>query len=129
MIHTFIEDMRATSGNLAKVELLKTRPKWALEVFHYALNPFSNYGVKTVPDTAVLNLGENHIDHNTFTLLDKLDSGEFTCNTARNALHVHSMALTPNDSKVLNGIESLKLSTSKYVPPLSMGIPHHFKTI
>ena len=109
MILTFIEEMRAVSGTQAKVELLKTMPKWTSKVLHYALNPFSNYGVKSVPAIATMNIGTDTIDQETFDLLDRLNSGEFTGNSARNILHVYSMGLTPNDSEVLNLILSGKL--------------------
>lgn len=124
MIYQFIEDVRNTSGTLAKCQMIKAMPEWTSEVFRYALNPFSNYRVSSIPQTAINQFGTGKIGAETFEILDSIDSGKYTGNMARDMLYNHATGLTPNDAEVLSMILSGKLRLGLGIKTLNKYLSH-----
>ena len=75
----FVEQMRATSSSLDKVEILKQQSEFIQKVLEYTYNPYKQYYVTSKTCKKNFNLRDpNYIHDNIFDLLDDLTSRTYT---------------------------------------------------
>ena len=75
----FVEQMRATSSSLEKVEILKKQSDFIKKVLEYTYNPYKQYYVTSKTCKKNFNLSDpNYIHHSIFDLLDDLTNRAYT---------------------------------------------------
>ena len=74
-LQQFVNQMRATSSSLEKVEILKKQSDFIKKVLEYTYNPYKQYYVTSKTCKKNFNLRDpNYIHHSIFDLLDDLTS-------------------------------------------------------
>ena len=74
----FVEQMRATSSSLEKVEILKQQSDFIKKVLEYTYNPYKQYYVTSKTCKKNFNIRNTFPDEDLFELLDALSSREST---------------------------------------------------
>ena len=77
-LRLFVEQMRATSSSLDKVEILKQQSDFIKKVLEYTYNPYKQYYVTSKTCKKNFNLRNLSPDEDLFELLDALSSREST---------------------------------------------------
>ena len=77
-LRLFVEQMRATSSSLEKVEILKQQSDFIKKVLEYTYNPYKQYYVTSKTCKKNFNLRNLSPDEDLFELLDALSSREST---------------------------------------------------
>ena len=78
-LQQFVNQMRATSSSLEKVEILKKQSDFIKKVLEYTYNPYKQYYVTSKTCKKNFNLRDpNYIHDNIFDLLDDLTSRTYT---------------------------------------------------
>ena len=78
-LQQFVNQMRATSSSLEKVEILKKQSDFIKKVLEYTYNPYKQYYVTSKTCKKNFNLSDpNYIHHSIFDLLDDLTNRAYT---------------------------------------------------
>ena len=78
-LQQFVNQMRATSSSLEKVEILKKQSDFIKKVLEYTYNPYKQYYVTSKTCKKNFNLSDpNYIHHSIFDLLDDLTNRVYT---------------------------------------------------
>ena len=77
-LRLFVEQMRATSSSLDKVEILKQQSDFIKKVLEYTYNPYKQYYVTSKTCKKNFNLRNLAPDEDLFELLDALSNREST---------------------------------------------------
>jgi len=78
-LQQFVNQMRATSSSLEKVEILKKQSDFIKKVLEYTYNPYKQYYVTSKTCKKNFNLSDpNYIHHTIFELLDDLTNRAYT---------------------------------------------------
>ena len=78
-LQQFVNQMRATSSSLEKVEILKKQSDFIKKVLEYTYNPYKQYYVTSKTCKKNFNLSDpNYIHHTIFELLDDLTNRVYT---------------------------------------------------
>jgi len=82
-LQQFVNQMRATSSSLDKVEILKQQSDFIQKVLEYTYNPYKQYYVTSKTCKKNFNLSDpNYIHDNIFSLLDDLTNRVYTGHNA-----------------------------------------------
>ena len=76
-VKDFVEQMRATSSSLEKVEILKQQSDFIKQVLEYTYNPYKQYHVTSKTCKKNIHL-HSHCNHTLFGLLDILTNRKAT---------------------------------------------------
>ena len=106
-VHAFLEEMRSTTSNNQKLEILKKyHPNEFLsKVFHYTYNPFFQYGVhkRTILKRSDL-VAPTNVYEDLFYLLDDLRERNITGHSAISAINAFKQYLSPQATEVFFNI-------------------------
>ena len=77
-LQQFVNQMRATSSSLDKVEILKQQPQFIQKVLEYTYNPYKQYYVTSKTCKKNSGLFKYNTHETIFSLLDDLTNRKYT---------------------------------------------------
>ena len=133
----FVEQMRATSSSLEKVEILKQQSDFIKKVLEYTYNPYKQYYVTSKTCKKNFNIRDVFPDEDLFELLDALSSRESTghdaiarVNSFTNAYEeyedlIHS--IIDKDLKTRTGAKVINKAFPGLIPEFNVALAQNYE--
>ena len=136
-LRLFVEQMRATSSSLDKVEILKKQSDFIKKVLEYTYNPYKQYYVTSKTCKKNFNLRNLSPDEDLFELLDALSNRESTghdaiarVNSFTNVYEeyedlIHS--IIDKDLKTRTGAKVINKAFPNLIPEFNVALAQNYK--
>ena len=140
-LRQFVDDMRATSSSLDKVEILKQQSEFIQKILEYTYNPYKQYNVtsKTCKKNSGLFKYNTYPLHNEgiFELLDDLTSRKITGHDAIAAVNAFVMAhhgqedliysIIDKDLKTRTGAKVINKAFPNLIPEFNVALAQNYE--